>query len=121
MELLPLAQELASLPKEALENLERPEYLYGLGWSHGREQFKGKPDFLKVRILFLKCLREQGSFYANPQHDRFANSSEVLNAASALDMGEDKSGMLWENAWPREDLPELRPAFKGLCKKNLLV
>ncbi len=54
-ELLPLAQRLAQLPAEALTDLERPEYLYGLGWSHGREQFKGKPDFLKVRALFLKC------------------------------------------------------------------
>ena len=52
--LLPLAQKLANLPKNVLESLECPEYLYGVGWSHGREKFKGIPDFLK------------GSYYANP-------------------------------------------------------
>ena len=46
--LLRLAQELANLPKNKLEELEAPEFHYGIGWSHGREQFLGKPDFMKV-------------------------------------------------------------------------
>ena len=51
---LPLAKKLANLEKEVLTTLECPEYFYGVGWSHGREKFMGKPDMLK------------GSFYANP-------------------------------------------------------
>ena len=90
--LLPLAQKLANLPKNVLESLECPEYLYGVGWSHGREKFKGIPDFLK------------GSYYANPWYEAFKSNS----------LDEEGNPVVFYNRWPKEDLPELEPAFQNL-------
>ena len=39
-----------------------------------------------------------GSFFSNPLNDQF--------------IGED--GLMWENAWPEDDLPTLRPAIQDL-------
>lgn len=57
--LLPYAQKLAQLDQEILESMETPEYFYSVGWSHGREKFRGKPDMLKA------------SFYASPLVDKW--------------------------------------------------
>ncbi|KAL3911684.1 MAG: hypothetical protein SGILL_007185, partial [Bacillariaceae sp.] len=56
--LLPLAEKLAMLPKGELEQLERPDLGWTIGWSHGKERFKDNTyDMAK------------GSFYANPFFD----------------------------------------------------
>lgn len=53
--LLPLAAELAALPKHVLDAMEHPENNYLVGWSRGTETLaNGVPDVNK------------GSFYANP-------------------------------------------------------
>ena len=87
--LLPLSQKLAHLSKEVLTTLETPEYFYGVGWSHGKEKFMGLPDTLK------------GSYYANPCFDAYASGQF------------DDSGnrIAFHNKWPKQDLPELQPAF----------
>lgn len=64
--LLPLAHRLAQLPTEVLERYERPEAHYCVGWSRGREKFKGLPDMAK------------GSFYANPMWDDPAQGDEEV-------------------------------------------
>lgn len=52
--LLPMAKQLANLPATELMEITRPDTSYSIGWSHGREQFKGKYDIAK------------GSFYMDP-------------------------------------------------------
>jgi len=52
--LLPLALKLAQLSEEWKRAMETPQWMYAVGWSHGKEKFEGIPDLLK------------GSFYANP-------------------------------------------------------
>jgi isopenicillin N synthase-like dioxygenase len=51
---LPMARDLANLSADELEGITRPETFYAIGWSHGREQFKGQYDVAK------------GSFYMDP-------------------------------------------------------
>lgn len=51
--LLPLAQRVATLPDDAKKSLEAPEAFYGFGWSHGKEKFNGKFDYMKVFGDFL--------------------------------------------------------------------
>jgi len=61
---------------------------FSLGWSHGKEKFKGKPDYAK------------GSFYANAQaEDRIPKYDD--------DVPDDR------NVFP-DEIPELKPAFKNL-------
>lgn len=36
---------------------------YSFGWSHGKEKLQGRPDVSK------------GSYYANPQYDRYSDLS----------------------------------------------
>jgi hypothetical protein len=86
---LRLASKLAKLSPEALAKIEVPETSYGIGWSHGKEVYFGKPDYSK------------GSFYANPEYD---------------DAVKHENGY-YRNAWPSEDLPELEPAFKTLSQE----
>ena len=90
--LLPLAKKLASLPKTVLDSLETPEFYYGVGWSHGKEKYKGEPDYFK------------GSFYANPWYDSYKSGQF------------DKNGnrVVYNNKWPEADLPELKFAFQDL-------
>lgn len=90
-QLLPLSQKLATLPGEKLQKLTDPKSNYSIGWSHGVEKFEGKLDLSK------------GSFYANPQFDR-----------PELEDNAHKTEIIAENIWPKEDLPELEPAFKQL-------
>jgi isopenicillin N synthase-like dioxygenase len=51
---LPMARDFANLSADELEGITLPEKLYAIGWSHGREQFKGQYDVAK------------GSFYMDP-------------------------------------------------------
>lgn len=89
--LLPYAQKLARLEQEVLETLEAPEHFYSIGWSHGREKFKGKPDLLKA------------SFYACPINDRF------------LMINSEGERTYWDNKWPKEGVLEgFEDAFKDL-------
>lgn len=86
--LLPLGKELGELPDSGKKKLEAPEVLYQVGWSHGIEKFKGKPDFLK------------GSFYANVLFDEY--DSPLVDRA--------------HNKWPTESIPDLEHAFKNLSR-----
>ena len=96
--LLPLASKLAALDPEVLKSLEVPKVHYGIGWSLGKEQFNGIPDFSK------------GSYYANPEYDTPSKESE---------------GVYHPNVWPREHLAELEGAFKTcgreVCKVGYLL
>merc|ERR1712080_320815 len=56
--LLPLSRKLALLPQDVLSQYERDPPV--VGWSRGKEKFRGKPDFAK------------GSFFANPLYDNVA-------------------------------------------------
>lgn len=81
--LLNQTKELVSLPKQDLDKLEKPDINYGIGWSFGKEKFKGKPDFLK------------GSFYAQlPIYNDLVNKKESPTP----------------NVWPSK-LPNLQPAL----------
>eukprot|EP00913_Durusdinium_trenchii_P033110 g31000.t1 len=80
--LLPLAHKLAHLPKDVLESYERADAHYCVGWSHGREKFKGKPDMAK------------GSFYANPVWDDPAEGDEAVR--------EKYPYAATRNIWPKE-------------------
>jgi isopenicillin N synthase-like dioxygenase len=51
---LPMARDLANLSADELEGITLPDKLYAIGWSHGREKFKGQYDVAK------------GSFYMDP-------------------------------------------------------
>ena len=51
---------------EVLEKYERSDAHYCVGWSRGREKFKGKPDMAK------------GSFYANHMWDDPAQGDEAV-------------------------------------------
>lgn len=64
--LLRAGHALGTLTPAQLSNLEFPEVDYSVGWSRGREIFKGVPDSRK------------GSFYANPVHDDPALGDESL-------------------------------------------
>mmetsp|Transcript_26127 Transcript_26127/g.22976 ORF Transcript_26127/g.22976 Transcript_26127/m.22976 type:complete len:143 (-) Transcript_26127:646-1074(-) len=87
--LLPLGSKLANLPKEDLDKITFEDIQYSLGWSHGKEKFKGREDFSK------------GSFYGNahledqiPKHDNPEVKKDI-------------------DYWPSA-LPELKLAFKDL-------
>lgn len=65
-DLFAAARNLASLPPPSLKALEIPSADYAVGWSRGRERFRGTPDTLK------------GSFYANPILDHPAGDQQHL-------------------------------------------
>ena len=90
--LLPIARELALLSQKIKEPLELKEHKYSVGWSHGKENYGGIPDFSK------------GSYYANPEVDKPFEEGEWPN-----------------NVWPREALPQLEPAFKSLGQEMIRV
>jgi len=93
-ELLPLATKLANLPDESLRRLEDPESHHSFGWSHGKEMLEGGvPDTMK------------GSFYANPHQDQGTDDPEQARMYPSN---------CRPNIWPRDELPELEPAIKGL-------
>lgn len=91
--LLPMAYKLANLPKEELVAMEHPRSFWSFGWSCGKEQFEGQPDFSK------------GSFYANPLVDAPTDDEELI---------EKYPSFYCANIWPTKQLPELESAFKDL-------
>lgn len=83
---------LPSLPPAELSALEFPSLHYAVGYSHGREQFDGKPDLAKA------------SFYANAQHEDPANGDTRLARLYPSHMH--------RNQWPSNPVVrELQPAF----------
>jgi len=56
-----MAESLAMLPTEQLEEITIPSSMYSIGWSHGKEQFRGEYDTGK------------GSFYFDPFHEDASN------------------------------------------------
>jgi len=91
-EALSKVHKLAHLPKEELEKLEDEKSMYNAGWSHGKEKLGDKPDFAK------------GSFYFNPIYDTPGTPEEQ----------EAYPGFFPHNIWPKDAMPELEPAAKGL-------
>jgi len=88
--LLPLARRFAALPEAVKRKYEHAASFYSFGWSHGKEKLQGRPDTHK------------GSWYANPLHDRPTEDASLIERFPAF---------YHPNIWPREDLPELQPAF----------
>ncbi len=88
--LLPLARRFAALPEAVKRKYEHAASFYSFGWSHGKEKLQGRPDTHK------------GSWYANPLRDRPTEDASLIERFPAF---------YHPNIWPREDLPELQPAF----------
>lgn len=94
--LLPQSRDFATLPDTVKQQYEREDVSYCVGWSCGKEKFKGKPDLAK------------GSYYANPLFDDPALGDEAVRAEHPV--------MCAQNVWPTADLPDFEPAFKALGK-----
>jgi len=93
--LLPLARKFAMLSDEVKAKYEHAASHYNFGWSHGKEVLAGKPDYAK------------GSYYANPLYDQPFDDADLVARFPSF---------CAPNIWPKEDLPELEPAFKDLGK-----
>ncbi|RLN61052.1 hypothetical protein BBJ29_004325 [Phytophthora kernoviae] len=92
-DLLPLAFKFANLSDKVKAKCELPQAFYSLGWSHGKENLQGKPDYAK------------GSYYNNPETNDLAKGDQQLI---------DKYPSFYHpNIWPQE-LPELEKAFMKL-------
>jgi len=92
--LLPLGSQFADLPEEKLNKVVHKESHYSFGWSHGKEILSpGKFDTFK------------GSYYNNPQYDVPTENKELIKNYPEVCL---------PNIWPKEDFPELEPAFKNL-------
>ena len=136
LRLLPLGHRLASLDREALQEITVPESQYQCGWSHGREKLVGdRPDLGK------------GSFYANPlcedlleemmERRRYIFDSSVEKAPNSsvdsalkwdecpyselqdedlIALAKSCPGFFFPNVWPKDGLPELETAFKDCGK-----
>jgi len=90
--LLPLALKFAKLPDNIKEKTAHEASHYSFGWSHGKEKLKkGRFDTFK------------GSYYNNPQYDVPSTDPVAIKNAPEV---------LSPNIWPKEDLPQLEPAFK---------
>uniref|UniRef100_A0A7I4ECC9 Non-haem dioxygenase N-terminal domain-containing protein n=1 Tax=Physcomitrium patens TaxID=3218 RepID=A0A7I4ECC9_PHYPA len=99
--LLPLASRMAALSEESKMSLVDPASRFSFGWSHGNEMLRsGQPDVYK------------GSFYANPIVDVPTTDEALIERYPSY---------CRQNIWPREDLPELEPAFKELGRLMLDV
>jgi hypothetical protein len=98
--LLPLAQTFARLEKSTQEKYVHSGSCHSFGWSHGKEKLQGRPDLSK------------GSYYANPQYDRPVDDDEIIAQYPSF---------VHPNIWPKDDLPELEPAFKELGKMIISV
>lgn len=83
------ASYIANLPTSDLEKLENEKSSYLVGWSRGREQFRGQPDVNK------------GSFYVNPMYDYPADQE--------TDFPEYETA----NLWPAES-PEFKDNLEAL-------
>lgn len=123
--LLTLSHSLGNLPSEELENLSRPEALYCIGWSRGKEILEeGKYDTKK------------GSYYANPLHndalsvilkrdfhespssgkENNDSNEEQRKKEKFLAIANQNPAFYGENIWPSSSLPDLEPAFMEMGK-----
>ncbi|DBA03215.1 TPA: hypothetical protein N0F65_003935 [Lagenidium giganteum] len=91
--LLPLAFKFANMPDATKDQYTLEEAYYSFGWSHGKENLQGKPDFSK------------GSYYNNPETNDPTDGDEQLIAKHP--------SFFHRNIWPKE-LPALEPAFMNL-------
>lgn len=100
-ELLPISRKFALLSDEIKAKYVHPESHYSFGWSHGVEVLaKGQPDLAK------------GSFYANPIADQPVTDPELVKQFPSF---------YNPNIWPKDDVPELEPAFKALGRRMMEV
>ncbi|CEL97988.1 unnamed protein product [Vitrella brassicaformis CCMP3155] len=106
---LKLARLLSRLPPEELQKLERPSTHYCVGYSCGREKFKGRPDTAKA------------SFYFNPIHESplDAWSADTGRSAEELRSTKERYPIVAEpNTWPEcvegHPLHELREKARAL-------
>ncbi|GLD99924.1 hypothetical protein PINS_up008652 [Pythium insidiosum] len=93
MDLLPLAFKFANLPEKVKDQYSLKEAYYSFGWSHGKENLQGQPDFSK------------GSYYNNPECNDLTNGDEQLI--------KQYPSFFHPNIWPSE-MPELEKAFMTL-------
>jgi len=99
--LLMLSSKFANLPEEIKAKTVHKESHYSFGWSHGKERLKkGYPDVHK------------GSFYNNPQYDVPTSDPATIQKAPEV---------CSPNIWPKDDLPELEPAFKDLGQQMVTI
>lgn len=56
----------ANLPEEVKDKYSLAKAYYSFGWSHGKENLQGKPDFSK------------GSYYNNPETNDVTNGNQEL-------------------------------------------
>jgi hypothetical protein len=56
----------ANLPDEVKDKYSLAKAYYSFGWSHGKENLQGKPDFSK------------GSYYNNPETNDVTNGNQEL-------------------------------------------
>lgn len=67
---------------------------YSFGWSHGKENLQGKPDYSK------------GSYYNNPEsNDPTSGDEELIEKFPSF---------FHPNIWPQDELPALETAFMDL-------
>ncbi|TYZ58791.1 hypothetical protein PybrP1_001567 [[Pythium] brassicae (nom. inval.)] len=92
--LLPLAFQFANMPDAVKDRCTLEKAYYSFGWSHGKENLQGKPDFSK------------GSYYNNPEtNDPTAGDAELIERFPSF---------FHPNIWPTEELPALESAFMDL-------
>lgn len=119
---LPMAQELANLPSQCLDQVVVPSASYSVGWSHGQEKLAGPnnpPDVAK------------GSFYANPFTDDLLKEMKERRCLikdenhavedcqesddTALDLlASENPAFFAPNVWPTDSLPRLESSLKEL-------
>ncbi|KAF4041397.1 2OG-Fe(II) oxygenase superfamily [Phytophthora infestans] len=92
-DLLPLAFKFANFSDDVKAKCELPGAFYSFGWSHGKENLQGKPDYAK------------GSYYNNPETNDLTGGDKQLIAKFP--------SFYHPNIWPNE-LPELEKAFMKL-------
>ena len=101
--LLPMARDLALLPKEELEKVTDETSGYQVGWSHGREKLEGdKLDLAK------------GSFYANPLTDNLLQSRPNVDPSVARAHPEFYAPNVWPTTSSSTSLADFEHTFKEL-------
>lgn len=98
-DLLPLAFKFANLPDEVKDKYSLAKAYYSFGWSHGKENLQGKPDFSK------------GSYYNNPEtNDVTGGNQELIDKFPAF---------YHPNIWPEGSLTRLASIVSRLVISNL--
>jgi isopenicillin N synthase-like dioxygenase len=83
---LTMAQELANLPTPELEEITLPNTLYTIGWSHGKEQFRGEYDTGKGSFYFNPFQEEVNVFPGSMQPHLEASLMETTKLMSQIGM-----------------------------------